>query len=89
MFASRRSTSVRGSLAFLLAMPLAVFSSSPLLARDDTDSPVLDDEVLVEIIVTGSRLARTGLDTPSKEPVAVARHRPFRYFNWRRDASRK
>ena len=69
MFAYRRSTSVRGSLAFLLALPIAVFGSSPLLAQDDTDSVALDDEPLEEIIVTGSRLARTGFDTPS--PVVV------------------
>ena len=56
-------------LAFLLALPLAFFCGSPVMAQDASQGDALDDDALEEIIVTGSRLARTGFDTPS--PVVV------------------
>ena len=69
MFSFKCSKSINGPLGLLAALPLAFICGSPLMAQDVTSGDVLDDEALEEIIVTGSRLARSGFDTPS--PVVV------------------
>ncbi len=55
------SRGTAGIAAFILA---TVFSN-PVFAQDDAVAESAEDDILEEIVTTGSRLVRTGFDTPT------------------------